>query len=534
MRPIPGLTSHIARFLFLLPLVLAAGLLHPIVAAAQATSNVLGELRAEGWSSPAEAQTFRVGKTLRPVVRGPAKSVPNRPAFTDSSGGPTISSSKPALSPAVASSVPTIWKNFNGAAKGDLAPGDTNGAVNGTYLVETTNSALDIFAKSNGAHTSSVPLNTFWNFPERTGCLLSCEIFDPRVVYDERFGRFIMSAEAHHETASVQRWFLAVSKTSDPTGEWWIWSFDMDRSNNGNFYDFPQLGYNSTSIVATMNVFASESSNTWVGQKVWGWPKSQAYAGLSLTLNRFNLPISNYCCTVAPSITTKNDTNTAAYLLQAPSQGSTVRLWRAIGLGTANQTLVVQANVAVGTFSYSTTQVAQPGTTFTLDPGDARFEHDGVQSGQSLWQIHTVNLGGFPAPRFYQINTGTNQVYQSGYVFRSQTSYDFHPSIVANNSGEAFVTWTATDPANGINPEMRISGRKPTDLLGAIGPGKRLVLSNSYYTGGHHWGDYSSVSLDPSAYTACGGVSDRRVWVVGMDAINPSTWGSRFGEIGYC
>jgi hypothetical protein len=521
-----------------LGLVLAGVSLVPVTTAASPRPPAP---RGATMSSP---ESFTVGRKIQSQSRRAPFAVPFRPTVTDVAGFKSRriqasrtppSAAKPSAPATVTATAPTVLKNFNGAAQVSLEPADPSGAVGTTYFVETTNSALTIFSKSTGSVTSNVSLNSFFGYPISTACTVSCRIFDPRVIYDERYGRFIIVAEAYHESATSQRQFLAVSKTSNPTGSWWIYSWDVDTGNTGYFYDFPLVGYNVDTVILTMNVYQREGDRNapYLGADVWGFPKSRAYNGMTLTRSAFFLSSSQYCCTVAPSITTSTDTNTNAFLLASRTQGNYLTLWRARALGTTDQTLVVRAYVPVANYTAPTRLAKQPGTTTALEDGDARFESMGVQSGGSLWQVHTINLGGYPAPKFYQINTATNAVYQSGYFYRSATSYDFRASISANRFSDAVVTWTATDPANGINPEMWVRGRVSGDTLGTLGAGTLLVQSGTF-SSSSRWGDFSSVSMDPVAYTSCGSVSDRRFWAVGQDVINTTKWGTRIGQAGFC
>ena len=50
------------------------------------------------------------------------------------------------------------------------------------------------------------------------------------------------------------------------------------------------------------------------------------------------------------------------------------------------------------------------------------------------------------------------------------------------------------------------------------------------------WGDYSAVTLDPTAYSITGGTCDagRRAWIVNEKIDSQTIWGSRIGRIGFC
>src|SRR4051794_30373802 len=88
--------------------------------------------------------------------------------------------------------------------------------------------------------------------------------------------------------------------------------------------------------------------------------------------------------------------------------------------------------------------IALPNPQDNLDTGDSRFVNASTQVGDSLWNVHTIALGSFAAPKFYQVRPSTASVLQSGFFFASGTSFDFNPSIAANTSNDVFVTWNAT------------------------------------------------------------------------------------------
>ena len=102
-----------------------------------------------------------------------------------------------------------------------------------------------------------------------------------------------------------------------------------------------------------------------------------------------------------------------------------------------------------------------------------------TQSGNDLWQTHTIALGGFPAPKFYRLNTSTNTVSQSGFYFASATSDDFNASIAANDAGDCFVTWTSTDASAGKNAQVRLSGK--LSAAAGISAGPTAVTSSTFY-----------------------------------------------------
>ena len=105
-------------------------------------------------------------------------------------------------------------QNFNGHSSTEgLRPPDTHVAAGTTHIVEVTNSHIDMYTKGTVPPplAKSVTLATFFGYTTET-------LFDPRVVYDSTWNRWIVTADAFAESSTVQRFFIAVSTTADPTG----------------------------------------------------------------------------------------------------------------------------------------------------------------------------------------------------------------------------------------------------------------------------------------------------------------------------
>src|SRR5207244_1392472 len=106
----------------------------------------------------------------------------------------------------------------------------------------------------------------------------------------------------------------------------------------------------------------------------------------------------------------------------------------------------------------------QAGVSYTLDTGDNRFENRSLQVGSRIINTATIDGGGFPRPAYYNFNIGESPhtLVSDGVFLGSGTSFDWHPSIVANRVaapsgtplGEVFVTWMSTDPYHNVNLQL--------------------------------------------------------------------------------
>src|SRR5262249_13956466 len=169
-----------------------------------------------------------------------------------------------------------------------------------------------------------------------------------------------------------------------------------------------------------------------------------------------------------------------------------------------------------------------------LDTLDGRFQSQGTQVGTPVkfWQVRTNSSisGNFPVLHAYRVNADTATIEEDCTFFLSATSFDFNPSIVANEAGTTFVTWSATDPPNNINPQARMGGKLLTDGCSTIGAGTLINQSDNPLTGNfdsnkgsQRWGDYSAITLDPLDHTIVYGVNEKA-----SAGSSPTTWKTFF------
>jgi hypothetical protein len=141
--------------------------------------------------------------------------------------------------------------------------------------------------------------------------------------------------------------------------------------------------------------------------------------------------------------------------------------------------------------------------------------------------VHTVALGPFPTPQWYEFNTVTNAIIQGGFFFRTLTSHDFNPHIAANPFFDVFVEWSATEPgafrgAKGQPAEVLVAGRRAADALNTLGPPASLFVSPVSYEL-FRWGDYSAMAYDPSA--------PLQAWSFNEKINSPVAWGTNIGHV---
>ena len=439
---------------------------------------------------------------------------PGAPEATDAADASQAAEASAAAAP----SAPTLVRSFEGlnsSEAGGWRPPDTHGAQGAGRYVEIVNSAVRMWntTTSPPSVVKTTSLATFFSHTA-TG------VFDPRVVFDTHWNRWILLAEAFPESSTVQRLMIAVTTTSDPAGSYWLYHYDVGGSaSNEVFFDYPQLGYDQDAIYITANIFPN--SGGFAGAQFRCLSKAALYNG------RFGTsPIWNGLdSTLAPPIVLDNLNR--GYLVAA-ANGTHLSMYRATSCGRSGTSLL-KTSVDVPDYSVPP-NAPQPGTNNLLDTLDRRFVNASTQYGTSLWNVHTINVGGFATPRFYELNINTNTVKQSGLFFEQGSSHDFNASIMARPTGTAFVTWTSTAVSGSAHQaRIRASSRKAADPAGSISAGVSVWTSPTFYNPSsdtvERWGDYSAVWIDQAT-------GPERAYIVNEKINSNAVWGSRIAQIG--
>ncbi|GAB4317614.1 MAG: hypothetical protein Kow00127_09450 [Bacteroidales bacterium] len=174
---------------------------------------------------------------------------------------------------------PLPEKDFQGLDDdGGSIPPDVNGAVGYEHIMVTLNTEVRITDRE-GNEIERVGTGAFWHpFPGSSG------VFDPKIVFDHTAGRWVFVMASSGDPAS-SRVMLAVSATSDPTGDWFMYSFDGDPADT-LWFDYPDWGFNQKWIVITGNMIQNQP----VHSVVYIIPRADVY-GFSPQVNYTRLVV---------------------------------------------------------------------------------------------------------------------------------------------------------------------------------------------------------------------------------------------------
>ena len=441
------------------------------------------------------------------VARGthPDSPLPTPPASTV--GDPAVQTA-----PATASA-PSATNNFPGVGNGfsgpqgtfavKSAPPDTTGAVGPTDYVQVVNSDLAIFAKSTGAVIyGPVPTNTLWS--GFGGYCQTTNDGDATVKYDGQADRWVVTqfANVSSNTGPFYQ-CVAVSTTGDPTGTYRRYAFQF-----ADFPDYGKLSVWSDGYYITFNMFSAGPAGTFQGAQSCVWERAAMLSGATARQVCYMTSPAYGGLLAAdldgPTPPPAGEANTQVAL---GNTSTTLANWSFhIDWTSGASTFTQNPNLIVDSYTQACnggTCIPQPGTTNTLDSlADRlmyRLQYRNFGDHESLVVDDSVNVNSTQGVRWYELrlNGGTPVVWQQG-TFSPDATSRWMGSAAMDGSGDIAIGYSTS--STGQYPSIAYAGRLAGDSAGTLSQGEApLIAGSGSQTGGlTRWGDYSTMSVDPT------------------------------------
>src|SRR5256714_5304376 len=159
-------------------------------------------------------------------------------------------------------------------------PPDTNGDVGPQYYIQTINTSVGIYNKSDGSRVTAFIFNTLMSQGNFGNLCDTSNFGDPVVVYDTFEDRWIITDFAFTlsggSPVAPQFQCFAVSKSGDPVaGGWNFYSVQV----NGGLGDYPKFGIWPDGLYMSANIFGFGAGSTFQNVRLWALNKAQMYAG---------------------------------------------------------------------------------------------------------------------------------------------------------------------------------------------------------------------------------------------------------------
>jgi hypothetical protein len=436
---------------------------------------------------------------------------------------------------------PGLDRSWEGIAISGYLPPDTEGAVGPNHYVQTVNVRMQIWNKTGTSLVGPVNTNGLWS--TFGGPCQSDNDGDAIVLYDRQADRWVISQFA---VTSGQAVCMAVSKTSDPTGAYWLYQINTQRfpdyfklgtwpdaSNNAYF-----MGTNSGSQ-SQYDVYAMDRQNMLAGNTARAAQFFQSYPNLMLPADCDgpNAPPAG-----SPGYFYSFRDGGQSYFGSPPTDSLDIYQFH-VDWGTpANSTYSLTQSLTPssgGFASFNWTNcgffvnccLPQPGSTVKLAGGDwwpmkrlVYRNFPGVR--EALVGSWTVDATGSSRAgiRWFELGK-TNQTAGGSWTINNQGTHSpdatnrWMPSIAMDRLGDIALGYTAGSDT--VYPSIRYATRLAGDSAGTMQAEATLYAGASSQTSTScRWGDYSSMTVDPA--------NDCTFWYT-SEYIVGGSWRTRIG-----
>ena len=457
--------------------------------------------------------------------------------------------------------------NFEGMSNQDnfnlfgfrVNPPDPVGDVGPRHYVQMVNLAVAVYDKTGTRLVGPVAIGSLWAGFAVEDC--TDPSGDPIVVYDQLVGRWILS---QFTTRGEPYYYncVAISKTGDPTGEYYRYAFQTqpDTVDGGYFFpDYPKYGVWTDSYILTTRDFGNGLGPVEYGISVYALEKAQMISGnpkaraVQFFLDSGIVPLNQIGDGLLPAdidghrrpqdgapipiVGTQDDNASYGATFDALNIWELSIKWKA----TPEASLVLASQLPVAAFD-SIFPCAPTSRDCLPQPGVAPAQYLDILSYRQrpTWRLAYRNFGGYEAlvtsqsvealpgvagMRWYEIRRvdGAYSIYQQGTYAPNDGVHRWMGSAAMDSLGNIAMGYSVV---NGVDvfPGIRYTGRIASDPLGAMTQPEGTIVAGTgvQTTTNSRWGDYTSLNVDPTDdctfwytneyYTAAGQASSAAGW----------------------
>ncbi len=434
---------------------------------------------------------------------------------------------------------PTPLNNFLGLGdNASIIPPDVHGAAGPNHLMVVHNSEFKIMDKT-GVQISKTSASSFWSGVSPNG------LSDPHIEFDKYTNRWIMTGQSNLDATSSL--LVAVSQSSDPTGNWNRYAFRVDLTSTLGF-DYPLVGYNQNWLVVSGNMF-SVAGSSFQGTQIYVFDMASLNTGAAVTIGTNAQRISNGTgsgSVLSPVTTYESGAPTnPLYIVQQWNGGSA-----ALRLSTLTGTIPTvawnegSASFPIGSTTWSSSSgiannnsSPQAVEARKINSGDARMCNAVMVNGK-IWTTHHVFLpSGAPtraAIQWWQLQTN-GSVLQNGLIDDADPNiHRTYPTIAVNPNEDVLIGYSRFSTTT--YPSGAYSFRKAATAVNTLNDEVVYLNGKATYwkdfgAGRARWGDYSNTCLDPISgrFWTLQEFADTRNGTGTADA--DSRWGSWWAEV---
>jgi hypothetical protein len=435
--------------------------------------------------------------------------------------GSTNASSPSAPAPAPSSSFEGL--DFTNWGAGH--PPDPNGDIGPLYYIQTINTSVGIYDKSDGSRVTAFNFNTLMSQGNFGNLCDTSNFGDPLVLYDTFEDRWTITDFAFNlsggSAVAPEFQCFAVSKSGDPVaGGWNFYSIQV----NGGFGDYPKIGVWPDGLYLSANIFSFGAGGAFQNVRVWAINKAELYAGSpTVQVLSFDAPSAEFTLlpsnarlqTGTPPAGSPNYFSVVAQFLNTVSVYKLHADWKNISTSTFSGPFLSLTATSWSQLLAANQTEQSPGN--KLDTLYFRLmmqnQYTNIGGVESLWNSHTVGATGATsaqsAVRYYQVKVtgGTVEANasQSFTYSPDATVFRFMPSVAVDRASDMAIGYSATNST--LNPAIRYAGRLAGDPPNTISQTEQSLIEGTGTQSGNcgatctRWGDYSAMTLDQDGCT---------------------------------
>lgn len=405
-----------------------------------------------------------------------------------------------------------IVNNFDGIGYQPLNPPDPTLCAGPNHLIEMVNgssgSLFQIYNKSGQVVVTQQYLD---------GITGKGGLGDPIALYDQLSDRFVLAEFVNKAEVGSEGFVLAISKTNDPTGSWYVYFFNTGTT----FPDFVKFGVWNDAYYGTSNNYAN--GTTYSGSSVYAFDKARMIAGdptatmqtfMMGTASKFGsmIPVSMEGSTVPPS----GSGGLFAYMQDNSWTGTAsdsigLLEFKVDFINPANSKIITASSMATTAYKSdlcSATRgqcISQPGTSTHLEALSGKIMNQPVYrrfgNYEGIVFTHLVdrgaNVGG---ARWYELRktTGKWGIFQQS-TYSPDTTHRWLPSICYDSYGNIALAYNVSSGAT--YPGAKYTGRKVCDSVNMMTYSEDVIIAGSVSNASTRYGDYNHLVCDPDGKT---------------------------------
>ena len=399
---------------------------------------------------------------------------------------------------------------FDGIVSPGYVPSDSNLAVGPNDIVEVVNVSYAVYSKSGATIAGPTNIQTLFT---PLGGVCASTFGDPVVLYDRPADRWVISFIGTNGGGTIGAECVAVSKTNDPTGAYFLYGYSFGADLN----DYPKLSTWATATnsayLATYNIFQLTGAGNFLHADLCAFDRTKMLAGNATAAQLCQATTSSefgYLPSDMDGPTPPVDGTPGLFITwqnNNPGQLYLRKLTLNFAAGTSTLSSPTTISVANDTLACGNGGecVPQEGTTQTLDTlGDRmmyRFAIRHFADHDRAVVNHAVANGSQVGIRWYELYdpAGSVTLNQQG-TFAPDTTYRWMASLAEDKNQNIGMGYSASSST--IFPAIRFTGRVPSDPSGTMETEANILAGTGAQTpspqAGNRWGDYTAMQVDPS------------------------------------